>query len=317
MVAQGLMLPYQMQIDLCSNGLDAIEAIKSKHYDLVFMDHKMPGMDGIEATGLIRGLGGDYYKKLPIIALTANVISGQKEMFLRNGINDFLAKPIDIKRLNEMLEKWLPSEKRTYTVQVQHFGEGKIDFPSIYGVDIPLGLQNCGGNLPVFLNILEDFCKDAEARLLQIAGAFSGKDTRTYVTLVHALKGAALSIGAMETGEKAFWLEKTAESTDLTLLKSKTDELNENVQTLIGNIRLSVDQAKVTVKRERVDINTHQLEILKTALAEMDIEAVNRLLLTFAEMSLDDKTKTLVAELEQHILMFDYEKAIEKIEELF
>ncbi|MDR2594483.1 MAG: response regulator [Fibromonadaceae bacterium] len=107
-VAKGLMLPYKMQVDLCLSGIEAIERVKANDYDLVFMDHMMPEMNGIEATKRIRKM----YANLPIIALTVNAVSGAKEMFLSNGFSDFLSKPIDIIKLNSILEKWLPEDKR-------------------------------------------------------------------------------------------------------------------------------------------------------------------------------------------------------------
>ncbi|GBU23492.1 sensor kinase [Fibrobacteria bacterium R8-3-H12] len=107
-VAEGLMRPYKMQIDTCLSGIEAIEKIKADNYDLVFMDHMMPEMDGIEATKIIR----ETHANLPIVALTANAVSGTREMFLSNGFNDFLSKPIDIVKLNSILEKWIPKEKQ-------------------------------------------------------------------------------------------------------------------------------------------------------------------------------------------------------------
>jgi HPt (histidine-containing phosphotransfer) domain-containing protein len=236
-------------------------------------------------------------------------------MFLQNGIDDFLAKPIDVQKLTEILEKWLPRGKWIEAAPVQQADEEqeKTDVPSILGVDIPLGLRNCGGNLPVYLNILEDFCKDAEARLLQINEALNNNESKLYITLVHALKGAALSIGATETGEKALWLEKTAATVELSTLKGNTVELNENVQALIVNVRKAIEERSAKDKKEQVGIPALRMEILKTALEEMDMEAVNRMLLTFTGLSLDDQTKAVVAEIEQHILMFEYEEAIEKI----
>ncbi|MDR2593186.1 MAG: response regulator [Fibromonadaceae bacterium] len=113
-VVKGLMQPYKMQVDLCTSGAEASEMVKANSYDLVFMDHMMPEMDGIEATKLIREMAKEnpHYANLPIIALTANAVSGVKEMFLENGFNDFLSKPIDIINLNSILEKWLPKEKQ-------------------------------------------------------------------------------------------------------------------------------------------------------------------------------------------------------------
>ncbi|MCL2284304.1 MAG: response regulator [Fibromonadales bacterium] len=108
MVAEGLLKPYKMQIELCESGAEAIDRIAARNYDLVFMDHMMPEMDGVEATKRLRELGHG----LPVIALTANAISGMKEMFLSNGFNDFLSKPIDLSKLNILLKKWIPKGKQ-------------------------------------------------------------------------------------------------------------------------------------------------------------------------------------------------------------
>nr|AGS52656.1 putative hybrid sensor and regulator [uncultured bacterium contig00045] len=113
-VAKGLLAPYEMTVDLCASGPEALAAVQSVDYDLVFMDHKMPGMDGVEATLRIRDMGrrDERFKELPIVALTANVVSGMAEMFMVNGFNDFLPKPIETIRLNSILERWIPKEKQ-------------------------------------------------------------------------------------------------------------------------------------------------------------------------------------------------------------
>jgi signal transduction histidine kinase/CheY-like chemotaxis protein len=114
-VALGLLAPYKAEVDTCLNGLQAIEHVKrsieeKREYDIVFMDHMMPEMDGIEATAKIREM--EMEKQIPIIALTANAVVGMREMFVEKGFNDFLAKPIDINKLDEMLSLWIPKEKR-------------------------------------------------------------------------------------------------------------------------------------------------------------------------------------------------------------
>ncbi len=115
-VAKGLMQPYKMQIDLCQSGIEAIEMVKANSYDLVLMDQMMPEMDGVEATKLIRVMAGEnpHYAELPIIALTANAVSGAKEMLFSKGFSDFLSKPIDTIELNSILEKWIPKEKQEF-----------------------------------------------------------------------------------------------------------------------------------------------------------------------------------------------------------
>lgn len=106
MVASGLMKRYEMEIDTALSGREAIEMVQKKDYDIVFMDHMMPEMDGMDTTKEIRKLGGKY-ENLTIIALTANAIGGTKEMFLREGLQDYLAKPIEQKQLDDILNKWL------------------------------------------------------------------------------------------------------------------------------------------------------------------------------------------------------------------
>ena len=112
-VANRLLFPYNMSVRLCKSGFEAIDEIKSKDYDLVFMDHQMPGMDGVETTRRIRDMGNadNYYLKLPIVALTANDVFGAREMFLESGFDDFLAKPIDTTKLDTILKKWIPIQE--------------------------------------------------------------------------------------------------------------------------------------------------------------------------------------------------------------
>jgi len=109
-VVRGKLLPYGLQIDTATSGFDAIEKVKNNTYSIVFMDHMMPKMDGVEATREIRKLGEEY-SKLPIIAITANAVSGVKEMLLHNGFNGFISKPVDTRELDETLRKWMTQEK--------------------------------------------------------------------------------------------------------------------------------------------------------------------------------------------------------------
>lgn len=109
-VAAGLMRPFGMQIDMAKSGAEALDKVREKEYHLIFMDHMMPEMDGIETTRKIREMEGGYYKEVPIIALTANAVSGIREMFLEEGMNDFIAKPINMKELSDKILEWLPFE---------------------------------------------------------------------------------------------------------------------------------------------------------------------------------------------------------------
>jgi signal transduction histidine kinase/CheY-like chemotaxis protein len=118
-VARGLMSPWGIIVDGVLSGQETLELLRagSPRYDIVFMDHMMPEMDGIECTRAIRAMEGDYTKRLPIVALTANALAGNRELFLENGMDDALAKPIDIEKLFTILTRWLPREKRVLSAE--------------------------------------------------------------------------------------------------------------------------------------------------------------------------------------------------------
>ena len=111
-VAKGLLRRYNMRIDCLSSGPEAVKAIRNENirYDAIFMDHMMPGMDGEEAMRLIREIGSDYAKNIPIIAFTANALVGSEEMFLQKGFQAFISKPIDLKCLDAVVREWVKAE---------------------------------------------------------------------------------------------------------------------------------------------------------------------------------------------------------------
>jgi CheY-like chemotaxis protein len=108
-VAEGLLAPYMMSVETAGSGREALRLVQERAYDLVFMDHMTPGMDGLETVAAIRDLGG-YRARLAIVALTANAVSGARERFLENGFDDFLSKPIEFAKLDALLSKWIPRE---------------------------------------------------------------------------------------------------------------------------------------------------------------------------------------------------------------
>jgi CheY-like chemotaxis protein/two-component sensor histidine kinase len=131
-VAAGLMAPYGVTVDTCESGEESVRMVRDNHYDVVFMDHMMPGMDGLEATAAIRALPEG--RDVPIVALTANAISGVREMFLSKGLNDFISKPIDPLKLEAMLFTWIPRE-----MHVREFQQVAPEPRKVLGLDAPDG----------------------------------------------------------------------------------------------------------------------------------------------------------------------------------
>jgi CheY-like chemotaxis protein len=314
-VAAELMAPYDMELDTCQSGAEAIQLVKKNRYDLVFMDHMMPEMDGITASSQIRKIGNDpYYQNLPVVMLTANAVSGRREMFLENGINDFLAKPIEMQKLNSILEKWIPPEKRI-ELAVPVPNRAGVPPPQIPGLDTQRGFENIGGSLPVYFNILSVFIKDANERIDQIKEAAETGNLGLFTTLVHALKSAARSVGAIEFGESAADLEEAGKARNAILVAERTEPFLENLRVLIGNISDALAREAAEIPEE-TDITVLHLEDLKEALVNMNVEKVNKYMLEYSVMPLSAKTKELVNTIKEDILLFEYDKAVAKIQEL-
>jgi signal transduction histidine kinase/CheY-like chemotaxis protein/ABC-type amino acid transport substrate-binding protein len=188
-VAKGLMKPYGLSVDAVTGGLEALAKIKNGGvYDIVFMDHMMPGMDGIEAAKEIRGLG---YTR-PIVALTANAVVGQSDVFLKNGFDGFISKPIDVGQLDEMLKKFVCDKPP----------------PS-----------------PELVNIvLKDLARSVAAleELQKKYGAHNDDDIREYIVNMHALKSALLNIGETKISAAAFKLEQAGKAKDAAVMKYET-----------------------------------------------------------------------------------------------
>jgi signal transduction histidine kinase/CheY-like chemotaxis protein len=218
-VARGLMLPYNMIIDTCQSGFKSIELISQKKYDLVFMDHMMPGMDGIEAVRIIRGMDDPehYFSNLPFVALTANAVSGMKEMFLSRGFNDYLAKPIDIQKLHAILENWLPDEKKLKAAGYLEDKEAPIANreilagKEIYGIDLAAGLEQYRDGR-IYLEILRSWASSTAGLLDPLRPPL--EDLEQYAIAVHGLKGSSYQICAVEAGKQAEMLELAARAGD-------------------------------------------------------------------------------------------------------
>ena len=212
-VAEGLMRPYNMKIITVMSGQDAIDALATKDYNIVFMDHMMPEMDGVEATRLIRGMEDEYYKKVPIVALTANAVNGVKEMFIREGFNDFIAKPIELSVLDRVIKSWLPAEL-IKTAKYETDGEGEQTSATVIEstrfrelIKVEKAMVYAGNSQENYFEILNSYLEKGEEYKKALEQYFVQQDWHNYVIGVHALKSSSLSIGALDLSELAKTLE--------------------------------------------------------------------------------------------------------------
>ncbi|MCL2762166.1 MAG: response regulator [Treponema sp.] len=308
-MVQGLLLPYHIQVDLCKSGEAAIKAIQAEHHDLVFMDHIMPGMNGIEAVQAIRALDDSdpYYKNVPIVALTANTHAGSREMFLENGFNDFLPKPIDVAIMYAIIEKWL-------SVSVQEDGTLKnktdngIYLPAIQGIDITKGIARTGGSITQYIGVLTTFHFDTHEKIDIIEQCLESGNLPLYTTYIHGLKGAAAIIGAEELSETAKDLEIAGKRKDAAYINTHNTPFVDTLQCLLADIDKALHTIKLHTNFDREAYESNLLA-LKNAIAALDAGAMYRSITCLQQLTQTEDTYATVSKIADALLLGEYDKA--------
>jgi CheY-like chemotaxis protein len=281
------------------------------------MDHMMPGMDGVEAVARIRSLESDYYTNLPIIALTANAVSGMKEMFLEQGFNDFLSKPIEIAKLDELIEKWTPAEKKLTLEQgsrEQKTPDKSEALPEIPGVDTAKGLSMTGGTIGAYKKVLSMFRKDAEERLPLLAKTPEEAELAAFTTQAHAIKSAAGTIGAAEVSAEAAELEAAGKAGDMAAIAERLPRFYKGLSEVIEAIGGAMKNEQGIIKSEE---NAHYSGFtahgswLKAALETKNMKEIDRLLEEIEKMPLDEKAREAVNAVSDKVLIGEYGEALQ------
>jgi signal transduction histidine kinase/CheY-like chemotaxis protein len=272
-VTRGLLKPYGMTVDCVSSGQSAINRIKNpeKHYNAIFMDHMMPGMDGMEAVRIIRKeIDTGYAKTIPIIALTANAIVGTEEIFLRNGFQAFLTKPIDIMRLDSVIHQWVRDKKREQELdgggeENTRRGEdtaSRRQIPlikagmEIPGMDLMAALNLFEGDEESLLSVMEAYVAHTPAYLESLRTFQAGDNGAAfddYVVRVHGIKSSSRSIGALETGRKAEDLEHAGRRRDVEFIRVHGVEFVEETDRLVTEIRRFLEKLKLKTEKPAKD----------------------------------------------------------------
>ncbi|MDR2694256.1 MAG: response regulator [Chitinispirillales bacterium] len=323
-VAQGLLSFYEMAVDTCLSGNEAIDAVKRCNYDLIFMDHMMPEMDGVEATKLIRKL--DAGRNLPIIALTANAVSGMREMFLQNGFDDFLSKPIDTAKLNAVLERWLPKEKQVEAAleddgvdgpRVSDTGTARATF-SLRGVDTDMGVSRAGGSQENYLRTLSIFREDATVKAGEMREALKNGDIPSFTLYAHALKSASANVGAHWVSEQAKALEEAGKNGGLDFINTNTNDFLADLETLTEDINLIIAVTKKAAAQTPSDPGALKaiLKALKTALIAVDIEEIDKNAHELQAFSHTAEAESAVEAILRMVLIGNFDEAEVRIDSL-
>lgn len=229
-VASGLLAPLQMQIDTAENGKQAVEMVEKKDYDIVLMDHMMPIMDGIEATKHIRAMSDERKRDVVIIALTADAMAGAKDTFVAAGMNDFVAKPIELKDICAKLRMYLPEEKVVKTKEIVVSDTAKSEeLPEIEGLNVEEGIRYSGGS-KLFFSLLGDYYKLIDTKTKKIEQCLADGLIRDLTIEVHALKNTSRMIGASELSADFYELEQLGNAEDAKALEEKVPKVLELYQ---------------------------------------------------------------------------------------
>ena len=360
-VARGLLEPYGLSVDAVLSGAAAIDLVKKNYYsaagryDLVFMDHMMPGMDGIETVSIIREWeeqelskkgfleSGSFSmeSKIPIIALTANALVGNMQMFLAKGFNGFIPKPIDIIQLDKVLNHWVRDKQNPETLlqaekekneKKEQSEKPKIDLNNSHffsflfslGLNVQHGIIMTGGTADTYRSVLSLFCKDAEGRLPFLRNSPDADCLIQFTTHVHALKSASATIGAAEIAALAEELETAGHAGDLIFIAEKLGHFAEQLAGLVKNIKTALESQEAIEAAESQCESPSPLSPflssfftdLKTALELQKISEIDRLLEELNNLTLDRKTKKALEQISDAVLVAEYDNALKLLEEL-
>jgi CheY-like chemotaxis protein len=259
-VASALLSPYGLTVHCVSGGRQAVDAVRDgkEVYDAIFMDHMMPDMDGMEAVRIIRGeIGTEYARTVPIIALTANALKGNSEIFLENGFHAFLSKPIDIIKLDVLLNRWVrdssKDEQNSQSVEAgqrpESSGSGDISVPTnwrVDGVNIDEGVRRFGGR-EAYIKIVRSYISHTPALLDEIRSV-SGESLERYAITVHGIKGASMGLCAEVVGRAAEEMELAAKRKDLEFISARNEAFLNGAESLISGLKTLCE---IACERER------------------------------------------------------------------
>lgn len=330
-VAQDLLKRTRLQVDVASSGEECLEILKHKEYHLICMDHMMPVMDGVQTMHAIREMDGNPSRDIPIIALTANAVVGAREFYLKEGFEDYLTKPIEPEKLEDIMIKYLPKEL-VYLSGNTEASEGEdeeedtvsMDEDSLInmGINFSHGLKYMGGSHALYAKVLHDFRYMLSEKEEQLKSMISKGDVYGYAIIVHALKGNARNVGADELAEEAFDLEKKSKEGQLEDVEVRSPILFSMMQTLGENLDKyfkknvpNVKEKVVKKKDEKLSISEDEwkqkLEILNQQLDDFDGDGAAETLKELKNCNIPEKDKKALRMCEKALNDFAYDVAMD------
>ena len=313
-VIKGLLKQTLVKIDLAESGKMCLEMLEKKKYDLIFLDHMMPEMNGIEVLQQIKE--NNLAMGVPIIALTANAIIGASEKYISYGFDDYLSKPIVYEELEKLVIKHLDKNRIKYI-----FGEAEpTGLPPVYidGLDTAIGLKYAGHSMENYNEILKAYVRSTQSALEKMTKYEVTEDLENYAILAHAMKSTSKSIGALELSEAAKHHEEKSLAGDRDYVHRKFGALFSQASSVIASVKvyLSSHEDDEPVRRHiESDELIDMLSLAYDQLIELDGEAENTLR-SLLEYELNDKLRLDIEQALESAQDFEQDKSIEIIEKI-
>lgn len=292
-VAEGMLMPYKIKTTCVESGAEALNLLSTTKYDIVFLDHMMPVMDGVECMYKIREMPGQH--DTVVIALTANAISGMREQYLEYGFQGFLAKPIDVKALDECLRQFLPEEK-------------------VIVLDKPFTSQTDD----VDQDILKQVYTDGRKKIKLLGELLENKDYANYIIEVHALKTVAAIINQKELSQMAREHEMAGKDGNFDFIRKNFDRLVAQYATVIAHLgdRFADELYQEEQEAELQEISEQEMDniicSMNSAIVDYDMDIFDNLLKKLSKFKVSDEQRELIGKMKNAEDDFDYDE-LEKL----
>ncbi|MCL2019734.1 MAG: response regulator [Oscillospiraceae bacterium] len=313
LIASGVISTFfGMKCDVALSGAEAVALVEKNSYNLIFMDHMMPGTDGVKTTAIIRGMS-EALAHIPIIALTADDSDEIKKLLLESGMNDFLSKPIVVEKVGAILKKWLSADSFAQNAEVQASdipsSSDINDIESIEGLDTKAGLSCVAFNKEVYIDSLKLLAKKIPDIVTICDKCLSENNPADFATHAHGIKGSLSAVGAIPLSLLAKELETAGKAGDIDFCKANypnfTASLNDLQEKLAAVFARQSDSQSNSVGTQTVFDDC--LKELAFAVDNYDYELITSILARLAELNFNDEINSRVALMKQAAQNFDYE----------
>ncbi|MCL2245145.1 MAG: ATP-binding protein [Treponema sp.] len=306
-VTRGMLLPYGIKVDSASSGFEAINKVEEGNiYDIIFMDHMMPKMDGIETTNRLRKMGYTH----TIVALTANALIGREEMFLKNGFDGFISKPIDSRELNLMLNELIRNKKSPEVIEAAR-QKIAIQKSGINAVNNGLAAA-AAADIDNAINVLEELQQGLSKEM-------SPENLLLYTTTVHGLKSALANIGENTLSKTAFKLEQAGNNGSTEIILSETAEFINALRSLMEKIKLPETGNTQEISRDDLAFLHDKLNEINEACGKLSIKDARTILSGIKEKTWPRKISDILSDISLYLIRGEYAKiapAVEKMKNL-